>query len=141
MPWPSKIRITTGSVRHCGLRGRGCGRCRWIAKGWIRRGCRKMRVVFVTPSHQFPTGAIFPLERRLALLEWASRRNAVIVEDDYDGEFQLRRAAAGVTAGAGSRRADRLHRDVFANGVSFTAHRVSDCAGVAGAGVYCGESG
>lgn len=45
------------------------------------------RVVFVTPSHQFPTGAILPLERRLALLEWARRRNAVIVEDDYDGEF------------------------------------------------------
>jgi len=45
------------------------------------------RLVFVTPSHQFPTGAILPLERRLALLEWARRRNAVIVEDDYDGEF------------------------------------------------------
>jgi len=45
------------------------------------------RMVFVTPSHQFPTGAILPLERRLALLQWARRRNAVIVEDDYDGEF------------------------------------------------------
>lgn len=44
-------------------------------------------IVFVTPSHQFPTGAILPLERRLALLEWARRQNAVIVEDDYDGEF------------------------------------------------------
>lgn len=44
-------------------------------------------LVFVTPSHQFPTGAILPLERRLALLEWARKRNAVIVEDDYDGEF------------------------------------------------------
>lgn len=46
------------------------------------------RVVFVTPSHQFPTGAILTLARRLALLEWAKRRNAVIVEDDYDGEFR-----------------------------------------------------
>jgi GntR family transcriptional regulator / MocR family aminotransferase len=45
------------------------------------------RIAFVTPSHQFPTGAILPLTRRLALLEWAKRRNAVIVEDDYDGEF------------------------------------------------------
>jgi GntR family transcriptional regulator / MocR family aminotransferase len=44
-------------------------------------------LVFVTPSHQFPTGAILPMERRLALLEWARRRNALIVEDDYDGEF------------------------------------------------------
>ena len=45
------------------------------------------RVAFVTPSHQFPTGAILPLTRRLALLEWAKRTRALIVEDDYDGEF------------------------------------------------------
>jgi GntR family transcriptional regulator/MocR family aminotransferase len=45
-------------------------------------------LVFVTPSHQFPTGAILPLARRLALLEWAKRTNAIIVEDDYDGEFR-----------------------------------------------------
>jgi len=45
------------------------------------------RLVFVTPSHQFPTGTILPLPRRLALLEWARRKNAVIIEDDYDGEF------------------------------------------------------
>ena len=46
------------------------------------------RVVFVTPSHQFPSGAILPFARRLALLKWAARRDAVIVEDDYDGEFR-----------------------------------------------------
>jgi GntR family transcriptional regulator/MocR family aminotransferase len=45
------------------------------------------RMVFVTPSHQFPTGAILPIARRLALLEWARGANAVIVEDDHDGEF------------------------------------------------------
>jgi len=45
------------------------------------------KLVFVTPSHQFPTGAILPLSRRVALLEWARRRNAIIVENDYDGEF------------------------------------------------------
>ncbi len=44
-------------------------------------------IAFVTPSHQFPTGAILSLERRLALLEWARRKNAIIIEDDYDGEF------------------------------------------------------
>jgi GntR family transcriptional regulator / MocR family aminotransferase len=41
-------------------------------------------LVFVTPSHQFPTGAILPLARRLELLEWASRNNSVIVENDRD---------------------------------------------------------
>ena len=46
------------------------------------------RAAFVTPSHQFPTGAILPLARRLALLDWAKRKSAVIVEDDYDGEFR-----------------------------------------------------
>lgn len=46
------------------------------------------RAVFVTPSHQFPTGATLTLERRIALLEWARCRNAVVVEDDYDGEFR-----------------------------------------------------
>jgi GntR family transcriptional regulator/MocR family aminotransferase len=46
------------------------------------------RIAFVTPSHQFPTGAILPLTRRLALLAWARSKDAVIVEDDYDGEFR-----------------------------------------------------
>ena len=44
------------------------------------------RAVFVTP-HQFPTGAILSLARRRELLDWASRENALIIEDDYDGEF------------------------------------------------------
>jgi GntR family transcriptional regulator / MocR family aminotransferase len=46
------------------------------------------RIAFVTPSHQFPTGAVLPLARRIALLEWAARQKAVVVEDDYDGEFR-----------------------------------------------------
>ena len=46
------------------------------------------RLVFVTPSHQFPTGVILPLQRRLALLSWARTNNAIVVEDDYDGEFR-----------------------------------------------------
>jgi len=49
---------------------------------------KRARIAFVTPSHQFPTGAILPLARRLALLEWAKRMDAVVIEDDYDGEFR-----------------------------------------------------
>jgi GntR family transcriptional regulator/MocR family aminotransferase len=45
------------------------------------------RLVFVTPSHQLPTGASMSLPRRLELLEWARRRGAVVIEDDYDSEF------------------------------------------------------
>lgn len=45
-------------------------------------------VVCVTPSHQFPAGVAMSLARRMALLEWARAHSAVIVEDDYDGEFR-----------------------------------------------------
>jgi GntR family transcriptional regulator / MocR family aminotransferase len=48
----------------------------------------RARLAVVTPSHQFPTGAVLPLSRRVALLEWARRANAAIIEDDYDGEFR-----------------------------------------------------
>jgi GntR family transcriptional regulator / MocR family aminotransferase len=48
----------------------------------------RARLAFVTPSHQFPTGGVLPLARRLALLDWARREHAAIVEDDYDGEFR-----------------------------------------------------
>ncbi len=47
----------------------------------------RARLVFVTPSHQFPTGGILSLSRRLELLAWAKRAQSMIVEDDYDGEF------------------------------------------------------
>lgn len=48
------------------------------------------QLAFVTPGRQYPTGAVLPLERRQALLAWASRRGAVVVEDDYDSEFRHR---------------------------------------------------
>ena len=46
------------------------------------------RLVYVTPSHQFPTGAIMTLVRRLALLQWAETAEAYVLEDDYDSEFR-----------------------------------------------------
>ena len=48
----------------------------------------KVRMAFVTPSHQYPSGGILPLARRQALLRWARRNRALVVEDDYDGEFR-----------------------------------------------------
>lgn len=48
------------------------------------------RLVYATPSHQFPTGAVMPLSRRLKLLEWAMQNHAYIIEDDYDSEFRYR---------------------------------------------------
>lgn len=49
---------------------------------------RGVRGVFVTPSHQFPTGAALSLERRLELLRWARAHHAAIIEDDYDSEYR-----------------------------------------------------
>ena len=47
------------------------------------------RLVYVTPSHHYPLGVSMSLRRRVALLEWADRQNAAIVEDDYDSEFRF----------------------------------------------------
>ena len=44
--------------------------------------------LFITPSHQFPTGTIMPISRRIELLNWAARSGSYIVEDDYDSEFK-----------------------------------------------------
>ncbi len=46
------------------------------------------RLVYVTPSHQFPTGVPMSMPRRVALLRWAVRHDAVVVEDDYDSEYR-----------------------------------------------------
>lgn len=48
---------------------------------------RGAKAVSLTPSHQFPTGAKLALDRRLALIEWAARHQAWLLEDDYDSEF------------------------------------------------------
>jgi GntR family transcriptional regulator / MocR family aminotransferase len=47
-----------------------------------------VRLLYVTPSHQFPTGATLSLSRRLALLKWAQQTGAMIIEDDYDSEYR-----------------------------------------------------
>lgn len=49
---------------------------------------KPIRLVYVTPSHQFPTGATLSLPRRLELLAWANQQNALILEDDYDSEYR-----------------------------------------------------
>jgi GntR family transcriptional regulator / MocR family aminotransferase len=50
-----------------------------------KKGCK---LVYVTPSHQFPLGGVMPIARRHELLAWAQRSQAWVIEDDYDGEFR-----------------------------------------------------
>lgn len=47
-----------------------------------------IKLLYVTPSHQFPTGAVMSLSRRLELLAWAQTTGALIIEDDYDSEYR-----------------------------------------------------
>jgi GntR family transcriptional regulator / MocR family aminotransferase len=51
--------------------------------------------VVVTPAHQFPLGVTLAPQRRIRLLDWARRRGAVVLEDDYDGEFRYDRQPVG----------------------------------------------
>lgn len=53
------------------------------------KAARGRRILYLTPSHQFPTGVTLTLPRRLALLAWAERTGAWIIEDDYDSEFRF----------------------------------------------------
>jgi GntR family transcriptional regulator/MocR family aminotransferase len=62
------------------------------------------RAVFVTPAHQFSTGVVMSAPRRAAMLTWAARRGAFIVEDDYDAEYRYDRLPVGALQGLGPAR-------------------------------------
>jgi GntR family transcriptional regulator / MocR family aminotransferase len=70
-------KLVTSPVDHDGMR----------IPGAIHQK-RPVRLVYVTPSHQFPTGVVLPIARRFELLDWASRAGAFVVEDDYDSEYR-----------------------------------------------------
>src|SRR5260370_15905416 len=59
----------------------------------IRKSSRQNspRLIFVTPSHQFPFGVTMSLKRRKALIEFAEARDGYILEDDYNSEFRCDR--------------------------------------------------
>jgi len=55
--------------------------------------------VTVTPAHHFPTGVVMSADRRAALLDWARRRDALILEDDYDAEYRYDREPVAALQG------------------------------------------
>ena len=55
------------------------------ASDWLRQ---RPRLVYATPSHQYPVGSVLSLARRLALIDGARQAGALIIEDDYDSEFR-----------------------------------------------------
>lgn len=70
------------------------------------RDAPRARLVYVTPSHQYPLGTTLSLSRRLQLIEWARRADGWIVEDDYDSEFHY--DARPIAAIHGMSRQDRV---------------------------------
>lgn len=65
-----------------------------------------MKLLYVTPSHQSPTGVVMSLPRRLELLNWAQRSGTYIIEDDYDSEYRY--TGRPVPALAGLDRSDSV---------------------------------
>jgi GntR family transcriptional regulator / MocR family aminotransferase len=59
---------------------------------------RSVAAAVLTPAHQYPTGVTLSAERRAAWIEWARRNNALLIEDDYDGEFRYDRQPVGALA-------------------------------------------
>lgn len=59
-----------------------------VVKDLAKYSTEFIKLVYVSPSHQFPTGAILSLPRRLELLAWAQQTGAMIIEDDYDSEYR-----------------------------------------------------
>jgi GntR family transcriptional regulator / MocR family aminotransferase len=53
------------------------------------RMCAHAKGMYLTPAHQFPLGMTMSLERRMAVLKWASRAGAFVIEDDYDSEYRF----------------------------------------------------
>jgi GntR family transcriptional regulator / MocR family aminotransferase len=71
------------------------------ADGLVVSDLARARVdaVVLTPAHQYPTGVVLSPERRTALVEWARRSGALIVEDDYDAEYRFDRKPVAALQG------------------------------------------
>ncbi len=64
---------------------------------------QRIRAVYVTPSHQYPLGFSMSASRRMALLDWAARHDAWIIEDDYDSEYRYVSRPLGALQGMDER--------------------------------------
>lgn len=80
----AKAAMRAGDLRIVPLRVYGDG----LDAGASDWAARTPRLIYTTPSHQYPTGAVLSAARRLALIAAAQRHGAWIIEDDYDSEFR-----------------------------------------------------
>jgi GntR family transcriptional regulator/MocR family aminotransferase len=96
----ARVLLDPGDIAWLESPGYGGARAALEAAGAELRGVRldrsglafkgrrdRPRLIFVTPSHQYPTGRLMPIHRRQELLAFAAAAGAAIIEDDYDSEF------------------------------------------------------
>ncbi len=96
----ARVLLDAGDIAWLESPGYGGARAALEAAGAAIRGVRldrsglafkgrrdRPRLIFVTPSHQYPTGLLMPIHRRQELLAFAGAAGAAVVEDDYDSEF------------------------------------------------------
>ncbi len=70
--------------------------------GYLESITTPLKLIYITPSHQDPTGAVLSLERRKRLLEWARHHGSYIIEDDYDCEFRYGKNSLASLQGSGT---------------------------------------
>lgn len=70
--------------------GADCMEATMDSRGVCPEALEDAGVLHISPSHHFPTGLVTPMDRRQALLSWAEKADAWIIEDDYDSEFRFR---------------------------------------------------
>lgn len=98
----SKSRVTRAKklVQSAGLQARPIGIDeQGLDVGQLMQASGGGRGVYITPSHHYPLGYSLSLDRRLALLQWAQRQRAWIIEDDYDAEFNYDRQTKAALQG------------------------------------------
>ena len=76
------------------------------------------KIVYITPSHQFPMGYVMPIQKRLKLLDWAMRKNGIIIEDDYDSELRYNSRPIPSIRSISLKRKCCVHRNIFKSFIS-----------------------
>lgn len=74
------------TVQQCGLFAHVIP----VDKSGVTIPTESLHLLYTTPAHQFPLGMVMPIERRAAILQWATSKGAFIIEDDYDSEFRFK---------------------------------------------------
>lgn len=82
-PGFKRVRVT---LQQCGLTTQAIP----VDNSGVTIPQKAIHMLYTTPAHQFPLGMVMPVERRAALLQWATAEKAYIIEDDYDSEFRYK---------------------------------------------------